>query len=232
LYDEFPGFWTRVNELNIHYKCTGTGSPVILVHGGGNDWHEWISNIAFLSQFFQVYAVDLPGFGLSQMPDGPVSIRWSVEFLKSFMERLRISRAHVIGHSLGAMISIALAAQYPELINKLVIIDSGGLGKISRKGQFLISIFRIIDLCRGQKKGPRYQNGHKEEWLVLDQLPKIKSPVLIVWGQKDLYLPISHSHLAQSKIPDSQLHIFPHCGHAPQRECSEIFNNLVLQFLG
>ncbi len=65
---EFPSCYATVAGLRIHYKCLGTGPPVLLVHGGGNDWHEWKKNLAFIAQKFQVIALDLPGFGLSQSP--------------------------------------------------------------------------------------------------------------------------------------------------------------------
>jgi pimeloyl-ACP methyl ester carboxylesterase len=229
---EIPGCWAKVGGLSIYYKCLGKGPALVLIHGGGNDWHEWIKNLNYFARSFQVYAPDFPGFGLSQSPDVPVSLSWSVEFLKNFLESLKINNIHLIGHSIGAMISIIFAAHYPELVKKLVLIDPSGLGKLRRTGSFLLSIFRILDRCQGKKKGPEYPVRPVEEWQVLDELPKINCPTLVIWGQNDIYLPVSQSRLAQALIPCSQLYIFPHCGHAPQREYPSKFNNLVAQFLG
>lgn len=228
---EFPDHYVKVAGLNIHYKCLGKGPPVILVHGGGNDWHEWKNNLAFISRKFQVYAPDLPGFGLSQQPDTPVSPSWSTAFLKDFLDSLGIKSTCLVAHSMGAMISIAFAARYPESIKKLVLIDASGIGPLSRKGRLLLYVLRTIDRWQGKKRGPKYLEGPIEKWQVLDDLPNIKSPALIVWGQNDTYLPVSQSRLAHTLIPDSRLYIFPHCGHAPQRECSDQFNNLIMQFL-
>jgi pimeloyl-ACP methyl ester carboxylesterase len=228
---ESPGCWIKVAGLNIHYQCPGKGPPIIFIHGGGNDWHEWKNNLAFFAGRFQVYALDLPGFGLSQSPSAPISRSWMTTFLKDFMDTLGIQNTYLIGHSMGAMISIAFAAQYPESVKKLVLIAASGLGKMSRKGRCLFSVFHRIDQWQGKKRGPKYSVGPIEEWLVIDQLAKIESPTLIIWGQNDLYLPVYQSRTAQSLIPGSQLHIFPHCGHAPQREYPAEFNRLVLQFL-
>ncbi len=228
---DFPGYKVKVAGLNIHYKLCGEGTPVVLVHGGGNDWHEWKQNLAFLSQHFRVIALDLPGFGLSEAPDIPVSPFWNVAFLKDFMDSLGISGTHLIGHSMGAMISIIFAADYPEYIKKIVLIDAGGIGKLSRKGRFLLAVFRTTDRLRGMKRGPKFLSVSAEAWLVRDRLPRIKSPVLIVWGRNDLYLPVSQARTAHNLIPGSNLHIFPGCGHAPQRESADEFNSLVLQFL-
>jgi 2-hydroxy-6-oxonona-2,4-dienedioate hydrolase len=62
-------------------------------------------------------------------------------------------------------------------------------------------------------------------------LPKIKTHTLIIWGKNDRYLPVSQSRKAHKLIPGSHLCILPHCGHAPQREYPEQFNNLVEDFL-
>lgn len=231
-YTDIPSRWIRVDGLNIHYKCLGKGPPLILIHGGGNDWHEWQKNIAFLAASFQVCALDFPGFGLSETPAAGFSRPWTVHFMKHFMDNLGIDRADLIGHSMGAVIAISLAAQYPECVNRLVLVDAGGLGKFSPPVRLVVSAFRTIDHYLGKKRGPKYMDGSKEEdWLILDELAKIQSPALIVWGQNDIYLPLSKARLAHSLIVDSQLCVFPHCGHAPQREHSVKFNNLILQFL-
>lgn len=105
---------TTVQDLDIHYKCAGNSIPVILVHGGGNDWHEWHENIDFLSRHFRVYAPDLPGYGLSQSPDFPVSPSWYAGILSDFMKALDIDNAHIIGHSMGGLVSLHLALACPD----------------------------------------------------------------------------------------------------------------------
>jgi pimeloyl-ACP methyl ester carboxylesterase len=228
---EFPSYWIEVAGLNTHFKCLGEGYPVILLHGGGNDWHEWKKNIAQIAKNYRVYALDLPGFGLTQPPFTAVSPSWGVSFLNKFMESLKITEANFIGHSMGAMIGINFCAHYPESARKLVIIDSAGLGELNRRVRLLLSMFRITDKLQRKKRGPRYLAGSPKDWTVLEHLPELKCPVLIVWGKKDIYLPVTWAELAHSRIPGSQLHIFQTCGHAPQRECSEEFNRLVLEFL-
>jgi pimeloyl-ACP methyl ester carboxylesterase len=226
------GRQVMVDGLNIHYKQVGQGHPVVLVHGGGNDWHEWKKNLGFLAQTFQVYALDLPGFGLSQSPEFPVSLFWYVEILKKFLENLKIEKPHLIGHSMGGMLSIAFAARFAERIGKLVIVDASGLGHISPLGQILLTIFRVTDRWRGKRRGPRYLIGSSHDaWLVRDELAEIKNPVLVIWGRYDIYLPYTQAALAQKLLPDSQIHIFTGCGHAPQRGNPAKFNHLVRQFL-
>jgi len=231
VYSEPADYWVEIDGLSIHYKCDGTGNPILLLHGGGNDWHEWQQNLPALTRHFRTYALDLPGFGMSEAPDFPVSINWYVEFLKSYCEILGLSCFNMVAHSMGALLAIVFAVNYPEYLNKLVLIDASGIGKLSKTGQFLVYFFRILDRVLKKRRGPRFVSGSVNDWLVINQLNKIKSPVLLIWGQKDPYLPIEHAYLARSLIAECQLHIFPDCGHAPQRENPAEFNRLVLEFL-
>lgn len=232
---DFSSHWVRVQGLNVHYKCFGTGPTLMLLHGNGNDWREWHMNLAFLAQSFRVYALDLPGFGFSDVPNTPVTPRWFSSFLGNLMETLGITDTHLVGHSLGGVISLAFALDFPERVNRIIIVDSAGLGQLSQKGRLLVLLaggLRRAGRILGRGKGPEYKTGGTmQDWLFTDSLPKLKLPVMILWGEKDPYLPVSQARLAQNLIPNSQLYVFPGCHHAPQRECSGKFNSLVYEFL-
>ena len=228
----FPSHRIRVEGLDIHYKCLGTGPTVILLHGNANDWHEWQRNVAFLAQSFCVYALDLPGFGLSESPNTPVSPRWFSSLLRNFMESLSITDTHLVGHSLGGTVTLAFALDFPERVKKVVIVDSGGLGQVSWKWRLLLFLIRGIKRIVGKEKSPKYKvGGTMEDWFFIHRLHELKPPVMIVWGERDPYLSLSQAKLAQNLIPNCQLHVFPGCRHAPQRECPDEFNKLVYQFL-
>jgi pimeloyl-ACP methyl ester carboxylesterase len=66
---------------------------------------------------------------------------------------------------------------------------------------------------------------------LVDELPTIAAPTLVVWGQQDRILPVEHAYVAQAGIPNARLHIFDPCGHIPQMERTEEFNALLLDFL-
>lgn len=66
---------------------------------------------------------------------------------------------------------------------------------------------------------------------LLRRVPEIEAPTLIIWGAQDPVIPVAHAHIAHRVIKNSQLHIFDHCGHVPQIEMPEEFNQLVLDFL-
>lgn len=224
-------YWAKVGGLDIHYQHLGEGEPVILLHGAANDWHEWEKNIAALSRSFRIYAPDLPGYGLSQMPEAPISPSWGAEFLKDFLMAMGIQSAHFVGHSMGGIGVLSFALTYPEKVKKLILVDSGGLGEFSRRGRWLFNLTSGMRRLAGKEKKLTFAESSSDDWIFLDRLPELKPPTMIVWGDNDMYLPASQARQAHSLIPNCRLHIFPRCGHAPQREYTEEFNRLVCQFL-
>ncbi len=228
---DFHSYWAKVQGLDIHYKCLGEGEPVILLHGAANDWHEWEKNISSLSNSFRVYVPDLPGYGLSQMPELPVAPSWGADFLKGFLKAMDIQFVHLVGHSMGGMGALSFALDYPERVKKLMLVNSGGLGELSRKGTLILQLTSGIRRLAGKERKFTYAESSADDWVFLNRLPELKPKTMIVWGDKDIYLPVSQAKRAYKLIPDCRLHIFPHCGHAPQREYVEEFNNLVYKFL-
>ena len=229
---QFPSHWARVGGLRVHYKCCGNGPTVFLLHGGASDWHEWIMNLSFLTQHFRVYALDLPGFGLSESPNTPVTPPWFSSFLKNLMDGLNIADTHLIGHSLGGTITLTFALDSPERVKRVVLVDSGGLGQVSQKGRLLLYLIRGMKRIVGNEGSANFKaGGTMKQWLLTDRLHELRPPVMIVWGEWDPYYPPCQAKLAQRLIPNCQLHVLPRCRHAPQRERPDEFNSLVYRFL-
>ena len=224
--------WAKIQGLDIHYKCLGSGPPLVMIHGSGNDWHEWQENLTFFARGFRVYAPDMPGFGLSQSPGSPLSPSWSASFLRDFMEATGIEAAHIIGHSLGGIVALYLALSFPDKVMRLVLVDSGGLGEVGRKAQLRLLLIRGVKRIAGkEERRAKLQKSPKEDWILLSRLRGLQPRTMIVWGERDPYLSSSQAVLAHSLIPNCELPIFPSCGHAPQRERADEFNKLVHEFL-
>ena len=152
-----------VDGLKVHFKHTGKGTPVVLLHGGGNDWHEWAENLDALAQVSEVFALDFPGFGLSDAPQDPIHPSWMISFIKEFTDAVGLKKISLVGQSLGGMISAAFALEYPERVKKLVLVDSAGLGKVSWKGSIIFQFFVALDHLSGRQRGPRYLPGTAPE---------------------------------------------------------------------
>jgi 4,5:9,10-diseco-3-hydroxy-5,9,17-trioxoandrosta-1(10),2-diene-4-oate hydrolase len=121
----------RVGSLQARYWAEGNlGTPVILIHGLGGYVESWRRNILPLSSQHRVFAVDLPGFGQSdRLRDGAYNLQTYVQFISEFLEALGLERAHIVGHSLGGCISLQFTFTYPEMVDRLVLVSSGGLGR-------------------------------------------------------------------------------------------------------
>lgn len=105
------------------------GPAVILLHGLAASADIWEKNLEFLAEGYRLYAPDLPGFGLSERPQEPLSSGMLIRFLADFMDTLGIHRATLIGLSLGGALALGFALLYPDRMERLVLVSSAGLGK-------------------------------------------------------------------------------------------------------
>ncbi|MGD0220944.1 MAG: alpha/beta hydrolase [Terriglobia bacterium] len=111
---------------HIHYYEAGEGENIILLHGLGAEADIWAANIPALSPHYHVVVPDQIGFGNSDKPPIEYKIQTWVEFLDLFMQALNISKATLVGNSLGGWIAVDFARQHPEKVAKLVLADAGG----------------------------------------------------------------------------------------------------------
>jgi pimeloyl-ACP methyl ester carboxylesterase len=120
----------KVGNVNTRYWMEGEGTPVILIHGLSNSIEDWLLNFKVLAEHHQVYALDLLGHGKTGKPlSAPYTISNLSRFVIDFMNAVEIKRAHIIGHSLGGAIALTIAIHHPAYLNKLVLVDSAGLGQ-------------------------------------------------------------------------------------------------------
>lgn len=113
--------------VRVHYGEAGAGPPLVLIHGFLVSHREWLPMLPALTRDFRVIALDLPGFGQSEKPARggyPYTREAFAETVADLMSHLGVARAHVCGHSMGGSIALTLAADRPELVDRLVVIDS------------------------------------------------------------------------------------------------------------
>ena len=103
--EDIDSKFITVKGSNIRYIVRGSGAPILLIHGLGEFLDVWWFNIEPLSKHCLVYAMDLPGHGLSDKPPINYTLPFATKFISDFMQALGIERAHLIGHSLGAAIA-------------------------------------------------------------------------------------------------------------------------------
>lgn len=123
LIQRVPVHTIQVNGHDVVYLDSGQGTPLILIHGfGGSMWH-WEYQYLPLAESYRVVIPDLIGSGLSDKPQVTYSPKHLVEFLLAFMDSLEIEQAILIGNSMGAGLAMAMALDYPERVDRLVLIS-------------------------------------------------------------------------------------------------------------
>ena len=123
-------YYIKVGTFKIRYWALGNkGTPVILIHGLGASADIWMYNVEALAKQHRVYALDLAGFGRSDKPGPSFTPFDYTPFLDDFKKALNINRVSLVGQSLGGGIALHYAIQFPKKVDKLVLVDSAGLGK-------------------------------------------------------------------------------------------------------
>jgi pimeloyl-ACP methyl ester carboxylesterase len=122
----------------------GEGPPVLFVHGLAGCWQNWLENIPRLGQERQVYALDLPGFGQSEMPVEEISISGYGRAVRDFCERLELPRTVLVGNSMGGFIAAEVGIRYPELCDRLVLVAAAGISHGSLAKRPTLTSARIV----------------------------------------------------------------------------------------
>ena len=106
----------NIQDKQIFYHIIGSGNPVVLIHGFGEDGTVWSNQIESLKNKFQLIIPDLPGSGQSEMIDD-MSVEGMAEVIKQIIDiELQLTKVSIIGHSMGGYITLAFADKYPEYL--------------------------------------------------------------------------------------------------------------------
>jgi pimeloyl-ACP methyl ester carboxylesterase len=121
----------KIDGLPVNYVDVGSGDedPVVLVHGLGGQWQNWLENIPRLAQDRRVIAMDLPGFGLTPEPDDDdeVSIPRYGRCVDALCDKLGLGKVDLVGNSMGGFIAAEVAIQFPERVARLVLVSAAGI---------------------------------------------------------------------------------------------------------
>ena len=112
------------DKVSLHYLVRGRGEPLVLIHGLGCSGADWAFQVAALEKRFRVIVPDLPGCGHSPPPRGEYTIGGIAGALWSLLDHLRVSRANIIGFSLGGAVALEMAALRPDSVPRLGLINS------------------------------------------------------------------------------------------------------------
>lgn len=193
-----------------------------------------------LSSNFKVYAIDLPGFGQSEV-GVPFSVEEVADLIYSFTLKLAISKPILIGHSYGGRVAIVYASKYPVL--KLVLVSAAGIRqKLKFSKKLKIKIYKMLKKCHLPVKmgSTDYQNADNVKRIMLvkavnqdlcEFMVKIDTPTLLIYGVNDDVTPLKLAEQIKSKIKNSALIKIEDCGHFPYLERASYFSIVLMSFL-
>ena len=232
-----------------------------------------------LAETHTVIAPDLLGHGRSAKPQGDYSLGAYASGIRDLLVALEVPRATVVGHSLGGGIAMQFSYQFPQRVGRLVLIDSGGIGREVNPllraaalpgAEFVLPYMFSPTLHDGVLKVRRLLGriglepnadveGVSEGFASLTEadarrafLHTVRSvidtggqrvsaedrlylagdvPSLIIWGENDRIIPVSHAHRAHEMLPESRLEIFPDAGHFPFNDHPDRFISLMRDFI-
>src|SRR5918992_1428287 len=117
--------YVQVGSSTMYAEISGSGQPLILVHGLGGSTRWWARNVPALARSCRMYVLDLLGFGRSR--GQRFVLRDAAGLLVHWMDQLGLARASIVGHSMGGFIAAYIAAQFPERVERLVLVDAAAL---------------------------------------------------------------------------------------------------------
>jgi pimeloyl-ACP methyl ester carboxylesterase len=261
----------EVEGLPIRYLTAGTGPPLVLLHGAGDNALDWRWVMPHLVATHRVYAPDLPGSPDSARPTVDYSPAFFERFVAAFVDALEIGPATFVGNSLGGLIALRFALSEPARVTALVLVDSAGLGhavnpaftsvNVPGLSEAAIPFWRtpvgayqrawgrtallfahppgsvprqwLAEQCR-LALWPGYLEAHLaalralvsplgQREVLVDRLPSLKIPTLVVWGARDRVFPEVQARDAVAHLPEGSLALIPDCGHMPHVECPDRF---------
>ena len=225
------------SDISLYSVEKGSGAPLILLHGNGENGAYFARQIEYFSRFFRVIAVDTRGHGRSPRGEAPFTIRQFAEDLRAFMDEKAVEKADLLGFSDGGNIALVFALRYPERVNRLILngenLSGGGV-----KARYQLPIvlgWRIASLFAGRSEKAR-RNAEMLGLMVNDPaidpeaLCAVKNKTLVIAGTRDM-IRERHTRLIAEKIPGAQLALLPG-SHFVAAENPEAFNRAVAEFLG
>ncbi len=223
----------------------GSGTPVALIHGLSGSSRWWSKNFDALAAKHLVAAIDLVGFGHNRRFFGaPVVLppfREVTALLARWLETFG-EPVHLVGHSMGGQIAIRLAAERPDLVRSLLLVDAAGMPfhldprphlrpvrKFPYGGPNIARVL-IPDFLRAGPASVAVASTRVVLGDMRKMMHAIRVPTLLVWGENDPLVPLQYGQAMQQEIEGSRLVVIPRAAHVAMWDAPDEFNRIAVQF--
>jgi pimeloyl-ACP methyl ester carboxylesterase len=222
----------------------GAGRPFLLLHGGaGPQSVDGFADLLASQEPARVLVPTHPGFGGTPRPEGLDSIRDLGRLYASLLDELGLTGVTVIGNSIGGWIAAEVALLASPRVSGVVLVDAAGLvlSDYPSPDFFSMTMDQVADLSYYRPDAFRLDLDHLPDQVkalmagnraalavyggpamadpgLLDRLPEVTVPVLVIWGEADRMIPVEHGQAYAKAIPGARFLLIPEAGHLPQLE--------------
>jgi len=231
---------------------------LVILPGWGGTIESWKNFSDLAKKDFEVYCLELPCFGDEPCPSEVWGVENYAEFVKQKIKKLNLIKLVLLGHSFGGQVAAYLAAKEPQLISRLILSGAAAIrpelnlkrfifSLIAKIGKIFFSLPLIKNLSAPAQKllyrladSPDYEktSGIKREIFkkiirqdLTEDLKKITTPTLIVWGDRDSYVSLASGKKIAALIPNSQLEIITDGKHGLHLQMPEKLYSIVKNFI-
>jgi pimeloyl-ACP methyl ester carboxylesterase len=251
------GKFVNANGIKMYYESYGSGITLIFLHGSMGTGKVWKPFVPILSNDLNIILPDVRGHGKTENPGGEIDLHLISDDLVGLIEVLKLEKPFLCGWSMGGDVSLDIAIRYPDWVSGLIV--GGVTHRISETYFTSLKAFGLegpgqINFDQAEKSIPQLINLWKTEhvqspshWKELltqlsfgmvnptlpadDDLKRITVPTLIIWGDRDQFLPVEDAVALYRLVPRAQLAVVPDADHFVSRTKVMLFAELVKEFV-
>jgi abhydrolase domain-containing protein 6 len=248
-------------RFTLHYyerPLPGSPTTLVLLHGLGTSSSTWTRVLPGLAGVCNILALDLPGFGLSRVNNGPgfAVFEELSEAVAAFIRQRTTRPIFLLGHSLGGWLAAKFAADHPESVKHLLLVNNAGIlceDTVGQRTAFQVEsvgdMRRLLDLIwfrypwyfkpfyravfsdLRRRSVAEFVGSIRSEDFLNDDLRKLTMDVSIIWGEQDKLISMKSVDIMKRSIPRACVYLLNQCGHVPQLERPDKFVDVIREIL-
>jgi len=235
--NDASGAYLPLKDTQLYYEVYGEGEPLFLLHGNSGSIKDFYQQIPVLSKKFKVIAIDTRGQGKSvDTSEKSFTYTQFADDVKALADKLELKKINIAGWSDGGITGLEFALKYPENCNKVIAIGANAFpeGVDERLVSHMKNQLLVLDI---ENKLEKFNEKRlveimlNEPHLSKKDLSKIKSPVLVIAGDRDV-IKQDHTEMMAKQIPNAILKIYKDATHMIPFENADQLNEDIVDFLG